>query len=469
MSAESTGATASATATATIIKDVRHSPKNIYLEGYKDSFQEVVLPAGTILFKALKRDASGFFMLEDLIGKYIEGRGFCLTPIQQIFTFPFPSIGFGLYDWVTESPAWNRFDTILIYVLNRSARFLSMICPSQAVRGTVLSLGDTVLPKTQARPIVRCNKFPEFLADCIRPPTTLAKLMEMAHYDNCINPYTGTPYLGHISIGNSDSLDSSHRDPRTKRKIVLKAPETPMGRYLLSIGTDPEFQLGTIAQLYTDKAGSRGFPEIVVRSRPDISATIMRPAATFAEGLAILQKDLTDGVVPLVPYGVITEHGFLDSGRMFEMGAGTVTGTGVAVPAPERKTRIERICKQFLANPDIAFDRRTGFFVIASAWKEGEWYYDYLMPLGRSNNTARLKDYIVSHREPRVPGGDFIFCRPDFDRTLADLGLAVGRRPREGGRRQHRLGLTRRSIKRGQLSASTRKEKHERVRKTKGL
>lgn len=393
----------------TSIENVRFRPRHVSLGKYRTSFQEVYLPAGTLLFKGTRQDASGFFLVSDLIGNFIPDKGFCLTPVTNIFTFPFPTPCFGLMDWKTEQPAWMRFDTIVVYILKSTCKFISMISPSQAVRGTPLSSMD-------ATDIIRrCDKFPEYFQQCVRPPMTPEQLLAEAAYDNCINPLTGTEYSGHISIGNQDSLDQEKKVGG--RKIRIPPPDTPMGKYLLSL--EPSDQEFLLKNLYDDFNGSRGFPEIVIRSREDLREPLIRPASGLEDGINYLMSDLESGKLNVLPYGYITEFGFIDAGEMFDVGKLRVSKLS---GSPEmRKRAIERHSQVFLSAPNIMYDGRTGFYVLSNFWPSGTWYSSNLIP----RTDAAIAEAIAT-RPTTVP--DFIFRRPEVIPNLTKTSAPLNTR-----------------------------------------
>jgi len=376
----------------TDIENIRHKPKDVKLGNYRTTFQEIILPAGTLLFKGVRQDLSGFFLVSDLIGNFIPGKGFCLTPVTNIFTFPFPYPCFGLMDWKTDEPAWMRLDTIMVYVLKSTTKFISMISPSIAVRGTPLSSVES------SDIIRRCDKFPEYLRQCVRPPMTEEQLLSEASYDNCINPLTGTEYTGHISIGNQDSLDADKK--MGGRKIRLSPPETPMGKYLLTL--DPLKQNFLLKNLFVDFNGSRGFPEIVVRARQDLSETLIRPASGLIDGINYVMNELESGDLSILPYGYITENGFIGAEKMFSM----LTRETLSGSPDKRKNAIEEHCQVFLRGANIYFDKRTGFYVLRDFWPSGTWYNGFLV------------DEYGAADEAGADSSEFIFKRPDLTPNL---------------------------------------------------
>lgn len=402
------------------IENIRTKPKNVTLGKYRTSFQEVFLPAGTLLFKGTRQDKSGFFLVTDLIGNFIPDKGFCLTPVTNVFTFPFPTPSFGLMDWKTEEPAWMRFDTIMVYILKSTCKFISMISPSPAVRGTPLS-------STESTDIIRrCDKFPEYVLQCVRPPMTGAELLAEAAYDNCINPLSGTEYCGHISIGNQDSLDQDKKSGG--KKIRVPPPDTPMGKYILSLDTPNKDFL--LKNLYQDFNGSRGFPEIVVRPRQDLTETLIRPGAGLVDGINYLMSDIESGILNIIPFGYITERGFVGAERMFDVGELlALSGTPEA-----RKVAIEAHCQAFLNGPNILYDERTGFFVSGDFWPSGSWYSRFLVRKAGLDSAASAA---AAAAPAAAPETDFIFRRPAIMPSFARAPQNTRKNRGNNGRRHY--------------------------------
>jgi hypothetical protein len=71
----------------------------------------------------------------DILGIPTED-GFCMSPVHNVFTFPLPYVGFGLYDWTADSPAWNKYNAFNVYILDHQGKFVNLILPSNEVRGS---------------------------------------------------------------------------------------------------------------------------------------------------------------------------------------------------------------------------------------------------------------------------------------------------------------------------------------------
>jgi len=362
------------------------------------SVQIVEIPAGTILFKTqmLSDDPvqARRELYKDLLG-YPTATGFCLNPVQNVFTFPIPYVGFGLYDWTTDKPAWMKFNTFIAYVLTKPTKMVCQISPSPDVRGTGKGYR---LPNSL---ILRCDKFPQGL-DCAKDKKTANALRKANAYDNCINPARKreTGVNGWIAIAEGDSIDQRGK----------KADKTPMGEYIKSMASyDPVRVRFIIDNLYTDANNHRGIPEIVVHPRLPNDPTIQETVRRSYDGLNIeeeINRLIAEDKLQIVPIGVISS-----SGINFVGNAETILKPDLEVEeTPEiRRNLIELFLDIFL------------FICLRSGLGE----------LGKAAQDKRTGFFVFGHA-----GGaeEFIFKKADISGAYKDLAIEIGSAARmEGG------------------------------------
>ena len=351
------------TSVTAIKSDPRNSRRTIKTKS--NDFWAVKLPSGTLLFRAIhlndfdEDDGRSFFA--DSLGipfKTEDKTGYCLSSTQNIFTFPFPYIGFGLYDWTTKAPAWKKYNAFIVYVLTHTSPFVSMICPNLSdARGT--SKRDD--PYAIVR---RCNMLG---SPCFenKGKELLEKSLAYLKYDNCINPVfmKEDGIKGTIAISGDDSLGK--RGNRTS--------DTPLGKYLELLKTSNSGTVDIINRnLYTDKDGLRGIPEIVSHVR-HLSSTLTREATTLEDSISILKGDITSMVLNLLPIAVITSSGNIGISHLGINGAHNSKKTENRQNSSSRKLAIEKNLKEFMHSAEtiglggsfgkVIQDSRTGFYV----------------------------------------------------------------------------------------------------------
>lgn len=321
----------------------------------------VDLPPGTLLFRGVrlpdmtKGDDPRYFY-RDFLGD-VKGESFCLSPVHNVFTYPFPHIAFGAHT------VGERFNAMHVYVLRKPTRVVCMISPTDLFRGTPKQYdGDA--------PIQRCDKF-EF--DCKEmTPAEAAKEKEVKTWDNCLYPKFAQKegVQGWMAIADYDSIEILG-----ERAIPIK--NTPMSKYLLERNARSE---GKIAELltwmYTDIRGHRGIPEIALHpwAKHPGEEMIYTDAADEEEAIeAILDNSSKFAFLPLA---CITANQVLDgvttNFKATNIGENTTRAASADIRGGiERNmdTFLERLATEGMELPDLGltklrFDTRTGFFVL---------------------------------------------------------------------------------------------------------
>ena len=88
----------------------------------------VDIPAGTLLFRGIrlpdiaKGDDTRYFV-RDFLGDPV-GDSFCMTPVHNVFFYPFPYIPFGAHT------VGKRFNAINVYVTRKTMRIVCFIAHS---------------------------------------------------------------------------------------------------------------------------------------------------------------------------------------------------------------------------------------------------------------------------------------------------------------------------------------------------
>lgn len=409
------------------------------LKGAPGKLPVVDLPAGTLLFKATQIiDTRSMFF--DFLGR-VSAEGFCQTPYQNVFTFPFPYVGFGLFHQNVSNPAWKKFNAFQVYVLNANHSFVNMIKPSPMMRGHPHDYNKT------GDSIQRCDTYGP-----ICKPTTLTddEWNMFLNYDNCLQRDFArkTGIMGSISIADNDSIFR-----KMHKKFTVS--ESSMGQYLRSLNAkNPQLAAQLIMNTYIDARYLRGIPEIVINARkpqsfePEENETFL-PITDVGEAISYYNEDLEANIFNILHVGTITANGIFyssDPGTIKNISA-TFNGS-----AEERKNAIEENLATFMKRatteglPEfgfLKFDFRTGFYVFEELAPEKvsglSFNYKKLL-LGdlKTERSRRIIDeYVAAHKEPvpkedilkrsaQGPPKSFIFARPPSLQNIYDyLQLSV--------------------------------------------
>lgn len=427
----------------------------------KDSMTVTTIPAGTLLFRMFHMEDTprGESLFRDFFG-IPTPEGFCLPPTYNTYFYPFPYVGFGLFNFYDQSPSWNYFNACTIYVTTQDMTFATMLSPSMDFRGVFQ------VYKQPSALVKRCSQFP--LSRCLdaEPAETRGKYIGKLEYDNCMNPTTrGSANLGGmIAIANLDSLDQKRvvNNIRTKENVPIG--KTALGTYLRCLASyQPAKVTQILSSLYMDRRGNRGIPEIAMHPLiPSLSnpEDINRPAATFEDSVALLADDMKASRLSFMPVATITDK------AVFSYGGARAVQSGTTSPN-ERRKRIEQNLESFLTDlrtkgfPGLGrlmYDMRTGFFC-AEGLQKGD-YKDLLLPLRNAEDVDTVETVKEEFKGPATPetadeGNMFLFQRPDVESIRAALQTG-GRRGRKT--RRQTVAVTQplnRPVNRGTLLRAT--------------
>ena len=386
---------------------------------YVNRVPVVDVPAGTLLFRAIKlKDASednGRSFFTDMLGIPSDifnpggEPGFCLYPTQNMFAFPFPYIGFGVDDWTTKKPIWTKYNAFIVYVTTRTRPYVSMVLPTAGARGT--PKGHDIIEHAAVR---RCDKFG---TPCFRDKEMIEKSLTYLGYDNCIHPtfMKKTGVVGTIALSAHDSFGNKRNDPST----------TSLGKYikLLKRGRETVDAASLIlSQLYEDKDGLRGIPEIVSHIRkPDAAVleNMFRSAKTVKEAIGHLNYDMWGMSLNNLPIAALTSDrnfSIYDGGYM-AADTHVLPGNGHGIGnEDDRRIKIENNITEFMRKGQtiglgetfgkIMYDTRTGFYV-CSNMAPSDYREDFLVSLEGYDNVRKVRMEIEDDTNR-----SFVFVRP---------------------------------------------------------
>jgi hypothetical protein len=440
------------------------------LKGIPGRLPVVDLPTGTLLFKATHIvDARSMFF--DFLGR-VSAEGFCQTPYQNVFTFPLPYVGFGLYHKDVSNPAWNKFNAFQIYVLNANHSFVNMIKPSPIMRGHPHGYNKT------GDSIQRCDTY----GPLCKPSTLTDDEWAMfLNYDNCINRNFArkTGIMGSISIADNDSIF---------RKIHKKfnVSESSMGQYLRSLHKkNPQLAAQIIMNTYMDARNLQGIPEIVINARKpqsfqDSEGEVFLPITDVGEAINYYNEDLEANVFNIIHVGTVTANGIFYTSDPNTLKTISATFEG---SAEDRKNAIEDNLAAFMKKatteglPEfglLKFDFRTGFYIFEELAPEKvqglTFNYKKLLLGDLSTDKGRrvVDEYVAAYKNPipreeilkRSPMGPpkaFIFSRPSSLQNIYDyLQLPVPEFAKEYLKYDQKVAIRQRIFKQQQKGGKTR-------------
>ena len=336
----------------------------------------VTLPAGTILFRGLKipdarkgEDIRYFY--RDFLGTPEGAENVCLSPIHNVFFYPFPYIAFG------ASAVGKTFTMMQMVVLVHPVTIVACISPSPLVRGTSKQYSGTA-------PWQRCNNFsgPEY--DC-HPQS--AKETDAKTYDTCLSPEyqvrSGT--RGWMAIANLDSINPK------RKSWNRQAPVSTMGSFLKSLNSQiPGEGKKALAWAYTDDGRQAGYPEIalypyrihkgrglITRSCPDEKAA-----------MRLLENEAASDNLNYLPIAAFTKNGVIDmvSGYFSYERLGVSNNSFDSASAQQAilaniHTFMDSLQTKGIDLPHygpskLVFDSRTGFFALDKVVPSGLWLGD---------------------------------------------------------------------------------------------
>jgi hypothetical protein len=401
----------------------------------------VDLPIGTLLFRGVtmpdlaKGDDARLFIRE-FLGMPVGG-SHCLSPVTNVFFYPFPYVAFG------ADHVGVKFNAIEIYVVVKPLRIAAMVKPSDWIRGGAIKDFDGTAP------IQRCDKF-DFPCRVLNPEEK-AKEDEAKTWDNCIRPEFAAAegVAGWMAMADLDSLDVFSQKPKPP------VTETSMGRYLRELEGRMPGKVSELLPLFmTDNRKHRGVPEIVLFpwSPHPGPQTVMTDAANELESADAI-AEMADRFNYL-PIACITQNGVVEA---FEgdFKASNIGSTDKASPDVRaaidghQASFLERLMVDGIDIPRsgrcrMAYDSRTGFFVLDGLVPEDLGFGDVsyrslIMPLSNAAQKQKALEVQVLFRsffpakhfqmERLVDGSSvrrsFIFERPPMLQQLyTDMRVA---------------------------------------------
>jgi len=322
----------------------------------------VTLPAGTVLFRGLKipdarkgEDIRYFY--RDFLGNPEGSENVCLSPIQNVFFYPFPYIAFGAND------VGKTFTMMQMVVLVHPITVVACVSPSPFVRGKALAYSGTA-------PWQRCNKFSGADYDC---HTQTDEEVEKKGWDNCLSPEyqvrSGT--RGWMAIAKLDSINVLDK--------TFGKKTTTMGTFLRSLnGQIPGQGKAALTWAYVDDNRTGGFPEIAMYPYRTHKGRrlITRYCPNEKAAIRLLEKEAANDNLNYLPIAAFTKNGVIDmvSGYFSYDRLGVTENAFDVVSAQQTilanvHTFMERAQTVGLTLPHygsskLVFDSRTGFFAL---------------------------------------------------------------------------------------------------------
>lgn len=263
----------------------------------------ITLPAGTLLFRAMKipnpamgEDVRQFY--RDYLGT-TEGAKLCLSPLQNVFFYPFPYVAFGAHT------VGVTFTMIQISVLVHPVTVVCAMAPSDFVRGRALRYDGEA-------PWQRCSNFVGPGVEC-HARTSLER--SALSYDNCLRPefQASSGVRGWMAIADRDSLNPDVLEGTKKKATISKY--VPMSAYLIRLfQVYPEEVNKLVASTYTDTKGRAGFPEIAVYpyKRHKGPGNIVRACPSNEMAMRLLEKEALADNLNFLPIAAFTKNGVVD-------------------------------------------------------------------------------------------------------------------------------------------------------------
>lgn len=328
----------------------------------------VTLPAGTVLFRGMKipnpslgEDFRSFY--RDFLGNPEGSQHVCLSPIHNVFFYPFPYIAFGAND------VGKTFTMMQAVVLVHPMTVVCAVSPSEWVRGIGNRYNGTA-------PWQRCSNLSGKGIDC--HPRSYQET-EAASYDNCLHPEyqmrSGT--RGWMALADLDSINPKKKVWGSNKPIAMK--DSPMGSFLRTLeGQIPGEGTKAIGWAYTDDNRHAGFPEIALYPYKTHkgSKLITRPCATEDMAIRLLSKEASSDNLNYLPLAAFTKSGVIDmvgSDFSYERVSPNITNAGSAQQAILQAVysymntlQTKGITLPHYGPSKLTFDSRTGFFALDS-------------------------------------------------------------------------------------------------------
>lgn len=328
----------------------------------------VTLPAGTVLFRGLKipnpavgEDVRYFY--RDFLGNPEGANSVCLSPIHNVFFYPFPYVGFGAND------VGKTFNMMQAVVLVHPVTLVCAVSPSDWVRGMGQRYAGTA-------PWQRCSNLSGAGIDC--HPRTYQET-EAASYDNCLHPdyqmRSGT--RGWMALADLDSINPKKKQWGSNKPMAMK--NSPMGSFLQTLeGQLPGEGTKAIAWAYTDDHRHAGFPEIAMYPyrKHKGAKLIVRSCPNDEMAMRLIAKEAADDNLNYLPLAAFTKNSVVDMvGEFFAYNSLGVTANSFS-PLPAQQAILQAVYQYmgklqktgidlpFYGNSKLTFDTRTGFFVL---------------------------------------------------------------------------------------------------------
>jgi hypothetical protein len=326
----------------------------------------VTLPAGTVLFRGVKipgkyDDVRYFY--RDFLGNPERDGTMCMSPIHNVFFYPFPHVAFGTH---TIGDTFNMVEAV---VLVHPVNVVCAISPSSWVRGQGQRYSGTA-------PWQRCSNFSGMDIDCHGLSITETRAKE---YDNCLNPdyqvRSGT--RGWMAIADLDS-----NNPKKKRfgeTKPLPMSESTMGRYLRRLyDVEPEEAVDLVVKAYRDEHLHAGYPEIALYPYKTHQGRrlISRPCSNHYDAIRLIQQEAAADNLNYLPLALITKDGVVDmvNGHFSYHRLGInnpdsynafSSRNPIAVATKEWMDGLKSkgLNLPFYGEGKLQFDSRTGFFI----------------------------------------------------------------------------------------------------------
>jgi len=374
----------------------------------------ITLPAGTVLFRAMKipnpamgQDFRTFY--RDYLGnpetitssqKATGVKGFCLSPLHNVFFYPFPYIAFGAHTVGTT------FTMMQISVLVHPITVVCAMAPSDFVRGRALRYdGDA--------PWQRCSNFSGPGVECHARTGEERKALS---YDNCLRPefQASSGVRGWMAVADRDSLNPVVEVEGRKRAVISKT--APMSVNMLNLSKIyPTEAVKLVASTYMDSQGHAGFPEIAMYPYKAHKGpgNIKRSCATNEFAMRILEKEAATDNLNFLPIAAFTKNGVIDMvGEHFNyeslkpspnafVAEGSQQVINEAMRVYMEKMEREGVTLPYYGKCMLKYDTRTGFYVLdgivgnfkPSSPANAPLYRELLLPLA----TPGQKDYAMQY------------------------------------------------------------------------
>jgi hypothetical protein len=361
----------------------------------------VTLPAGTVLFRGLRipdarkgEDIRSFY--RDFLGNPEGSEEVCLSPIHNVFFYPFPYVAFG------ANNVGKTFTMMQMVVLVHPITVVACVSPSPFVRGKALAYSGTA-------PWQRCNKFSGPDYDC---HTQTDEEVEKKGWDNCLSPEyqvrSGT--RGWMAIAKLDSINVLDK--------TFGKKTTTMGTFLRSLnGQIPGQGKAALTWAYVDDNRTGGFPEIAMYPYRTHKGRrlITRYCPNEKAAIRLLEKEAANDNLNYLPIAAFTKNGVIDMvSGYFSYDRLGVTENAFDVESAQQAilanvhTFMERVQTVGLTLPHygstkLVFDSRTGFFALDkvvpfSLAIQGVPYRSLLFSLEGEEAQARALKYMLIFR-----------------------------------------------------------------------